>query len=90
VSAPRRLAFDWVRIRDRGPLNFVIRYGVLGWGLVTAVVYTLLMTLAGAPNPGVQFFFAALLFPMIGWPVGFLAWHWLEWRYRRARSDERG
>lgn len=81
TSLPR-LALDWRRIRRRGALNFVVRYGVFGWGLATALIYTVIVLAAGAPNPGAQFFFAVLLFPMLGWPVGTALWLVLERRHR--------
>lgn len=87
MTGVRRIAVDWPAIRRRGALNFVVRYGVFGWGLVTALLYTLIVAAAGAPDLRVQFFVAVLLFPMLGWPVGGAVWLLLERRHRRRASQ---
>lgn len=77
----------WSRLYAQGPLAFIIKYGVLGWGLATAVLYTLIMALAGAGNLGLHLLFGVVLFPLFGWPVGWLAWRAVVRRHRQETGS---
>lgn len=61
--------------------GFILRYGVLGWGLGTALLWTIGMKLWMPSTPLLAILLpAALLFPAGGWVWGALVWR----RMRRS------
>ncbi|HIY69955.1 MAG TPA: hypothetical protein H9827_00640 [Candidatus Luteimonas excrementigallinarum] len=74
----------WAAIREKGALRFILIYGVLGWGVGTAVVFTGLMWLMGDADVGRIFRFAALAFPIGGLAWGAIMWWVTERMYRRG------
>lgn len=66
----------WTVTRAKGMRRFIFVNGVLGWGLMTGISWSLVMWLVGAmPNPSVQLPVALVFFPLIG-----VAWGWFVWR----------
>ena len=78
---------DWEKIRTKGQLRFVVAYGVLGWGVSTAVVSILLMWLF-APSVSLKSFstLALGLFPMFGVILGIDLWRRCERDYFSKRN----
>jgi len=76
----------WEKWRAKGSWNFVLKVGILGWGLGCAVVFAPLFAwLTGAPFWPVLGL-ALILFPVGGSVVGYGLWLLNEWLYRRAKA----
>jgi hypothetical protein len=76
------------KIRALGRKQFVLRYGVLGWGLSTAVAFA---AVEGYMH-GFERFFGLLipsliLFPLGGILWGRLMWMYFEWMRKRAMNE---
>ena len=61
--------------RERGMLYFVLKYGVLGWGVSAGVAYFLMEIARRSPDLGARALYAATVFPAIGLAAGLLIWH---------------
>ena len=78
----------WARIRRKGPLRYILLRGVLGWGLATALVYSLVMWAVTGANLRILLPLAMVIFPIGGVLWGAAMWWFLERRYQReARRD---
>lgn len=76
----------WEKWRAKGPWNFVLKVGVLGWGLGCAVLFAPLFAwLSGAPFWPVLGL-ALILFPVGGSVAGYGLWLLNEWLHRRAKA----
>ena len=64
----------WQKIRDQGPLRFIVVRGMLGWGLLTAVLWCGLMTVFTERE-----FLPLLVAALIGFPIGGLIWGGVMW-----------
>jgi hypothetical protein len=78
------------KIRALGRKQFVLRYGVLGWGLSTGLTFPLV---EGYMN-GFDRFYGLLipslvLFPLGGILWGRLMWMYFEWMSKRAELQPR-
>jgi len=80
---------EWEKLRIEGKSHFVIKSGVLRWGLSTAILYTLYLhllengwTLSG--NIISKAVLAFLLFPIGGYFWGIWVWSWQEKKYRKS------
>ena len=64
----------WQKIRDQGPLRFILLRGVLGWGVPTALLWCGLMTVFTE-----RAFLPLLVAALIGFPVCGLIWGGAMW-----------
>ncbi|MBK6651139.1 MAG: hypothetical protein IPG42_16525 [Betaproteobacteria bacterium] len=61
----------WTVTRAKGMRRFIFVNGVLGWGLMMGISWSLVMWIVGAmPNPSVQVPVALVFFPLIRRCVG--------------------
>lgn len=60
--------------RERGMVYFVIKYGVLGWGVSAGVAYFLMELARRAPDLPTHALYAVTIFPGIGLLAGLLIW----------------
>jgi hypothetical protein len=83
MSAPRTVSsFPFSKL---GRKRFVLYFGVLGWGVPTAILYTLLRTYEeGWDGFLVRLIVAAVLFPIGGIAFGHAMWKWNERRHAKA------
>jgi hypothetical protein len=72
VTGPEPLELDWK--------SFVLKRGVLGWGLIMGVFWPLVMYLMGSP---ISFSAAILMLPV--WLVGGAIWGAIMWRWFNRR-----
>jgi hypothetical protein len=72
-------AEKWAKISKLGHTRFVLYFGVLGWGLPTAILFTLLQAYEeGWDGFLVRLIVSAILFPIGGIAVCHGLWKWLE------------
>ncbi|WP_394696075.1 hypothetical protein [Pseudoxanthomonas japonensis] len=64
----------WQKIREQAPLRFIVVRGMLGWGLITAVLWCGLMMVFTERE-----FLPLLTAALIGFPVGGLIWGGAMW-----------
>jgi len=73
------------KIRELGRSKFVWRYGVLGWGLTTAILFSLLMACAeGWDGFLFKLIPALVIFPIGGYAWGRIMWAFFERKWRPA------
>lgn len=74
----------WTKIRARGRADFIIRYGVLGWG-ISAAVLTIVFIWLMVPTFNLKtyglFYFG--IFPVMGIPLAFDWWRQCERGFQR-------
>ena len=72
-------AKKWPEFQQLGRRQFILRYGVLGWGVPVAIGFSLNMAFE---NGWDTFLFnlipALILFPLVGILFGKILWYWLE------------
>ena len=75
----------WQKIREQGPLRVIVVRGMLGWGLITAVLWCGLMMVFTERE-----FLPLLTAALIGFPIGGLVWGGAMWfmaEKHRERSE---
>ena len=83
----------WGKVRRQGMLRFVLLYGVLGWGGLSAATWMAWMWFTATKEYFVRTFFSQSLFFVLvvvfsGLMFGFLLWHVNEIGYKRALEDQ--
>lgn len=76
----------WEKVRAKGALRFVLLYGVLGWGVTTAIVFTGILWLLPGDDPARLLPLVFTLFPLGGLAWGASMWWFLERAYRRREG----
>jgi len=74
----------WQKIRDQGPLRFILLRGLLGWGVTTGLLWCGLMTVFTERE-----FLPLLTAALIGFPIAGLVWGGAMWfrAERQVRSN---
>ncbi len=80
---------QWSETRKKGRRRFILVNGVLGWGVMTGVLWSLFM----AMTQGWEKLPAYLAFGLIGFPLGGLAfgaivWSMSEKKYAAVKAEE--
>lgn len=86
-----RLA-KWEKLREKGKWHYVLKYGILGWGVITAVLFSTIFSLVMG-GEGKASFFSVLSLSMVLSPVGGVAWGFFMWNfnekaYQKAKASE--
>jgi hypothetical protein len=72
-------ADKWPEFKKLGRKQFVLRYGVLGWGLPVAIGWSLSMAHQNGWNQFLFFLIPSLIvFPLGGVLFGRFLWWWVE------------
>jgi hypothetical protein len=74
MNAKQRLR--WEKTRTAGPIRFIMLYGVLGWGVLTGLLFSMIFPLYGPPNATFGKV-AALAIPAFA--AGGLVWGAIMW-----------
>jgi len=72
----------WGRIRKNGRKNYIIKYGVILWGIPTGIIWFLGMHFLQTTNPWyIQLIIALIIFPLSGIILGSVTWSAGEKKY---------
>ena len=86
---PRTNSEKWARLQLLGRSQFVFRYGVLGFGLLTATLFVLLQGyLHGVTTALFQLVPAFILFPLGGYAWGRFMWWFFEKYHERMSTTD--
>ncbi|MHC6645037.1 hypothetical protein ACYTPF_00465 [Alteromonas sp. HB246098] len=78
----------WAKTREKGKQRFVLVNGVLGWGVTTAILWSVLIELIEpSQNIWVRPIIALIIFPIAGIAFGHLTWNKSEKAYEKATSN---
>ena len=78
----------WVKKREKGNQHFVLVNGVLGWGVITAILWSVLMELIEpSQNIWVRPIIALIIFPIAGIAFGHLMWNKSEKAYEKETRN---
>jgi len=81
---------DWDELRKQGKTTYVIKYGVLFWGLLSAVIWSLAMQYFQPTDPDwIQPLIAVIVFPAGGYFVGLATWRKKEKEYHQREAEDR-
>lgn len=80
----------WEKLRAKGEWDFILKYGVLLWGVGTAVLFSLFFPMAmGGKMPSLSVFaLSIVLFPIGGIAWGHFMWIFGENAYMKAKLSE--
>ena len=80
----------WEKLRAKGKWNYILIYGVLGWGVSTGVLFSLIFPLVmGGKVPFLPVFaLSIVLFPLGGIAWGYCMWILSEKAYAKAGISE--
>ena len=79
----------WPQFKELGRKQFVLRYGVLGWGLPVAIGWSLSMAHQNGWNQILFYLIPALIvFPLGGILFGRFLWWWCERRNASPTAAE--
>jgi hypothetical protein len=81
-------ASQWERVRQRGRRRYVVLYGVIGWGLLIALLSSAIHALISGLDGAVRnLAFNLVMMPLFGILFGYWMWSYNEDKHRRwARS----
>ncbi|MGL4576318.1 MAG: hypothetical protein ACRCV9_16160 [Burkholderiaceae bacterium] len=74
----------WEQLRSKGAARYILVYGVLFWGLGTAVLFSALMVALGTPAKIIPI--ALVTFPVFGVVWGAAMWKFSEAAYAKAKA----
>lgn len=81
-------AEKWAKFRELGRSRFVWRYGILGWGLSTAILFSLWNGFSdGWDGFAFKLIPALVLFPLGGYVWGRCMWWFLGRTHERTVSE---
>ena len=79
--------FDvWAMATVLGRRRFVLRYGVLGWGVPTAILFALIQAFIYGHEFLPQLLSALVLFPISGIFLGYFMWKRMEQLHSKPRE----
>jgi hypothetical protein len=84
----------WEKLRAKGKWNYILLYGVLGWGVSTGILFSLIfplgMAATGSSAPFLPIFaLSIVLFPLGGVAWGYSMWISQEKVYCEMKASER-
>ena len=81
----KNLSTEWVSVRRQGPLVFVLKYGVLGWGLCFGGIFWLFVRFVEPRIISTKFTFALFGLSLLsGLIVGVYLWCRLEHTFKKS------
>ena len=77
----------WQKAREGGKTRFVLLFGVAGWGLLTALLFSMIPLLFGNSFDWFRAALAFVLFPVGGIFWGTYMWSHMEKRYAAGPKE---
>jgi hypothetical protein len=74
----------WVKLSKMGRSRFVLLYGILGWGIPTAILFTLLQSYQN----GWDGFLFELIPALVIFPIGGYVWGRVMWKFLERRHGK--
>ncbi|MBN1796024.1 MAG: hypothetical protein JW804_05065 [Sedimentisphaerales bacterium] len=72
----------WAKIKEKGKADYIIKYGVLGWGVTTAILFSIVFsTIVSRMNKETSFLLTLLGLSLLVFPLGGIAWGYFMWNY---------
>lgn len=71
---------------EKGKLKFVVLHGVLGWGVTTAILFSVFQHLMGSSQTVSSIAVSLVAFPIGGMLWGIWMWHVLQKQYKKLQS----
>ena len=84
----------WEKIREKGKNQFIIKFGVIGWGIPTAILWGITMFfVTSGPKTFLKFVIwvgvALIVFPIGGYFWGLWMWWWSERWYKKLSKNQK-
>ena len=80
----------WKKLRSQGENLYILHYGVLRWGIITAFLFSVLRLALSNPKSSeeiiITFILSIILFPIAGYFVGLYTWRKNETQHERFNS----
>jgi hypothetical protein len=80
IPSKEKRLLKWGTTREKGMRRFILLDGAIGWGVPTAVMYSLVMWLI---SPGFHHVRDVVL-ALVVFPVAGVGWGWQMWRRHEA------
>lgn len=78
----------WEETRNKGKARYILFHGVLGWGVPTAILWSILMEFISPTDAFWQrLLIALILFPIGGIAFGYFTWIASESKYKKENPD---
>lgn len=71
----------WEKLRTKGKWNYILIYGVLGWGVGTGILFSLVFPLVMEAMGDKPPFLPVFAGSIVLFPLGGIAWAWFMWIY---------
>ena len=71
----------WEKMRAKGKWNYILIYGVLGWGVGTGILFSLFFPLVTEAMGIKAPFLPVFALSIVLFPLGGIAWAWFMWIY---------
>lgn len=82
-----KIGHPWEEKRAHGKGNYILLYGVIGWGVTVAVLISIINLLTGEPTL-LDFVLNFVFFPLGGLFWGWFTWKYMENNYQKLRQVE--
>jgi hypothetical protein len=69
----------WEKLRAKGKWNYILLYGVLGWGVSTGILFSLIFPLGMAATGSSAPFLPVFALSIVLFPLGGVAWGYSMW-----------
>jgi hypothetical protein len=81
---------EWEKIRTKGKWHYILTYGVLLWGVSTAILFSLLTTFVMGEQASflITLPLSIVLFPLGGIAWGYFMWIFSEKAYKKSKISE--
>lgn len=76
----------WQKIREKGKWNYIIIYGVLLWGISTAILFSIIFPLIKGETSWLIFPLSLVIFPIGGMGWGCSMWLYMENAYKKSKT----
>lgn len=74
------------RLMDKGKWHYIFVYGVFGWGVSTAILFSLLLVFSGETSFVDAIFQSLIMFPIGGFFWGLYMWSYFVKQYTKINK----